>query len=190
MNCSVLKFKNHILKKVIFTFFILLLNVNNFHSQELKNNFEFGILGNLGFLHIGYTRSVINFSDFSFNTGLKIGYVPGSGDETTVNPQNSVPNFINLNLPAEFLWKFHKSNNVGIGISYSKIFVGSNEYGNRPKNTYSRALGEISYAHILGWSDNSSSTTWIKIHFTPIIYDNHADDVSNIPVRLSFIYNF
>ncbi len=178
------------MKKIIFTFFIFLLSVNTYRSQELKNNIEFGLIGNLGFLHVGYTRSVFNFSNFSVNTGLKVGYVPSSGDEETENPQNSVPNFIHLNLPVEFLWKFHRSNNIGIGASYSKIFVGSSEYGNRPKTNYNRVLGEMSYSHILSWSENSDDTTWIRLAFTPMLHDDHADDVQNLPVRLSFIYNF
>ncbi|PJJ67888.1 hypothetical protein CLV73_1908 [Chryseobacterium geocarposphaerae] len=82
------------MKKIILTFFIFLLSANTYPSQELKNNIEFGLIGNLGFLHVGYTLSVFNFSKFSINTGLKVGYVPSSGDEQTKNPQNSVPNFI------------------------------------------------------------------------------------------------
>lgn len=178
------------MNKIIFTFLVTLISFNNYHSQELKNNLEVGALGNLGFFHVGYTRSVINFSNFSFNTGLKIGYVPDSGDEMSTNLQNYSPNFIHLNIPLEFLWKFHRSNNVGIGASYSKILVGSNEYNIRPKTNYNRILGEISYAHKLNFNSDDDATGWIKISFTPIIDDDHANDVSNIPVRLSFIYNF
>jgi hypothetical protein len=178
------------LKKIILTFLVFILDFGTYDSQELKNNIEFGLLGNLGFLHIGYTRSVFSFSQFSVNTGLKAGYVPSSGDEESKHPENSAPNFAHINLPVEVLWKFHRSNNIGIGASYSKIFVGSSEYGNRPKTNYNRILGEISYGHILSRSDYEESTTWIRIYFTPIMYDDHADDVSNIPVRLAFVYNF
>jgi len=180
------------LNKTIFNILTFIISFNHYQSQELKNNLEAGALGNLGFLHIGYTRSLINFSEFSLNTGIKIGYVPGSGDEESKNTINNppVPNFAHFNLPLEFLWKFHRSNNVGIGASYSKILLGSNEYNARPKTNYNRILGEISYSHILDWSNNSETTTWVKVSFTPIIYDDHANDVSNIPVRLAFVYNF
>jgi hypothetical protein len=178
------------LKKLIFTFLILLFSFNTYHSQDVKNNLEIGILGNLGFLYAGYTRSMLNFSEFSINTGLKVGYVPSSADETTVNPENSVPNFIHLNIPVEFLWKFNRSNNIGVGASYSKILVGTKEYGNRPKTNYNRILGEISYGHILSWDNSSDETTWIRIYYTPILHDDHASDVQNIPVRLGFVYNF
>ncbi|GEN76225.1 hypothetical protein [Chryseobacterium hagamense] len=178
------------MKKIILTFLVFILGFGTYHSQELKNNIEFGLLGNLGFLHIGYTRSVFSFSQLSVNTGLKAGYVPSSGDEESKHPENSVPNFAHINLPVEVLWKFHRSTNIGIGASYSKIFVGSSEYGNHPKTNYNRILGEISYGHILSRSDYEESTTWIRIYFTPIMYDDHADDVSNIPVRLVFVYNF
>lgn len=133
---------------------------------------------------------MVNFSEFSLNTGVKVGYVPNSADEYTTDPQNAVPNFIHLNFPAELLWKFHRSNNLGIGASYSKIFVGTREYGNREKSNYDRILGEISYSHILSWSDDNETTIWIKGSFTPVLKDNHADDVQNIPFRLSFVYNF
>lgn len=176
--------------KSIFTFLIFIISFNHYHSQELKNNLEVGALGNIGFINVGYSRSLLNSDNFNINIGTKLGYVPGSGDEESTNPQNSVPNFIHLNFPLEFLWKFHPSNNVGIGASYSKIFLGSNEFNERPKTNFNRILGEISYSHILGWSNNDETTTWIKVSFTPMIYDDHADDVSNIPVRLAFIYNF
>jgi hypothetical protein len=180
------------LNKTIFNILIFIISFNHYYSQQLKNNLEAGALGNLGFLHIGYTRSLINFSEFSLNTGLKIGYVPSPSDEYSGNNENNppVPNFIHLNLPVELLWKFHQSNNVGIGASYSKILLGSNEYNARTKSNYNRILGEISYSHILDWSNDSETTTWIKVSFTPIIYDDHANDVSNIPVRLAFVYNF
>lgn len=178
--------------KSIFTILIFILSFNLYQSQELKNNLEAGALGNLGFLHVGYTRSVLNFSEFSVNTGVKIGYVPSPSDEYSGNNENDPPdpNFLHLNLPVELLWKFHRSNNVGIGASYSKILLDSNEFNARSKTNYNRILGELNYSHILGWSNNGETTTWIKVSFTPIIYDDHADDVSNIPVRVSFIYNF
>lgn len=161
------------------------------YAQNLKNNVEFGILGNLGFANVGYTRSVISTNNFLINLGPKIGYVPGSNDDENTNQTNnsSVPSFMHLNLISEGLWKFSPSNNIGVGISYSKILVVSDKHDVRPKSNYDRILGEISYAHILGWSNSEKSTTWIKIYFTPIIYDNDANDVQNIPVRLSFIYN-
>lgn len=178
------------MKKLIIIFFALILGINC-KSQELNNNFEFGILGNIGFLQAGYTRSIVNFKNFSINTGTKIGWVPSSGDEKSSTEQKkSVPTFIHLNFPGEILWKFHKSNNVSVGFSYSKILVYNDKYSTRTKSNYNRILGEISYGHIIGWSNNDNTTTWIKVCFTPILYDNDANDVENIPIRLSFIYNF
>ncbi len=157
----------------------------------MNNNFEFGILGNIGFLHAGYTRSIINIKNFSINTGAKIGWVPASGDEeSSTNQKNSVPTYIYLNFPAEVLWKFHTSNNFSTGFSFSKILVYTDKYSDSTKSNYNRILGEISYGHIIGWSSNNNSTTWVKVYFTPIIYDNSSDNLENIPIRLSFIYNF
>ncbi len=178
------------LNKKGLTLFVLLFYFTT-NAQSSKNNFEFGILGNIGFLHAGYTRSIINFNDFSVNSGAKIGYVPGSGDEESSTIQKtSVPTFLHLNIPAEILWKFHELNNVGIGVSYSKILAFVDEYSTSPKSNYNRILGEISYGHIIGWDNNSDTTTWVKVYFCPFIYDDHANDVDNIPVRISFIYNF
>lgn len=172
---------------IIFIAFIFGINCN---SQELNNNFELGILGNIGFLNAGYTRSLFHFNNFSINSGAKIGWVPASGDEKSSTTQKkSVPIYLHFNFPGEVYWKFHRSNFVSAGCSFSKILVFTDQYSTSAKSNYNRILGEISYGHCIDWSKNETST-WIKVSGSPIIYDNGANDVVNIPIRVSFIINF
>ena len=173
---------------------LLLLLVNliciNSYCQELKNNFEIGALGNIGFINVGYSRSVLNFEKFSLNVGPKLGYVPGSHEEKKENQQNnsSFPNFVHLNFITESIYKFSEYHQIGAGVSYSKIFVLADDSNVREKNNYNRILGEIHYAYL--FNSSYSGQDGIKISFCPIIHDNGALDVQNIPIRISFITIF
>lgn len=170
---------------------LLLVNLMFIHSycQEFKNNFELGALGNIGFLNVAYSRSILNFEKISLNVGPKLGYVPGSHEEENENQQNSsFPSFTHLNFITELVYKFSNYHQIGAGGSYSKIFVSGDDSNVREKNNYDRILGEIHYAYLFNSSD--SGQDGIKITFCPMIYDNGAFDVQNIPIRVSFITTF
>ncbi len=163
-------------------FIIIILITLKSYSQTNKNNFEAGVLGNIGFFNIGYTREILEIKKIDLDIGAKIGYVPGSSGKDGDTPS---PNFTHLNLGPELSFSTHK-NRFGIGINYSTILVGNNKNNSREKNNYNRILGDINYTfYTNGEGENLSG---IKISFVPIIYDNGALDVQNIPIRLSFTF--
>ncbi len=166
-------------KKIIIIIILITLKT---YSQTNKNNFEAGVLGNIGFFNIGYTREVLEIKKINLGIGAKIGYVPGSsGNES----DTSSPNFTHLNLGPELSFSTHK-NRFGIGINYSTILVGNNKNNSREKNNYNRILGDINYTFYT--NSEGENLSGVKISFVPIIYDNGALDVQNIPIRLSFTF--
>jgi hypothetical protein len=54
------------------------------------------------------------------------------------------------------------------------------------KNNYNRILGDINYTFYT--NSEGENLSGVKISFVPIIYDNGALDVQNIPIRLSFTF--
>jgi len=171
------------MQKQIFTIIVFFLISNNIVSQNNKNNFEIGLLGNIGFINLGYNREIVAIDKFIIAIGAKIGYVPGSQESES----SAIPNFIHLNLgPAALLSV--SSSKFGAGMSYSKILIGSDEFDVRNKSNYNRILGDLNYAYFFDKTRNGR--TGVKLSFMPILYDDGAEDVQNIPVKLALVFEF
>lgn len=166
---------------------LIILSINGY-SQSKKNTFEIGVLGNIGFLNVGYDREVLHFKKFNTSIETKIGYVPGSkGEEEDEEEKNSTPNFIHLNFGTGINYKTYSSR-IGLGISYSKILIGYDKSNAREKSNYNRLLGELNYSYY--FEEIEGTRTGLKLSFAPILYDDGANDVQNIPIRVSFLYEF
>ena len=140
-----------------------------------KNTIDIQALGNKGFIAIGYNRALFQSGRFALLLGPAIGFVPGSHEDTT----NTIPTFFHMNLGANAGYRVHLFE-ASVGLSYSRILL-SDKYNARPKPNYNRVLGDISYIQHFKTGDIS-----IKISFTPILFDDGADDVQNIPVGFTF----
>lgn len=161
---------------------LFVLSINSY-SQTQKNSIEFGVVGNLGFANLGYDREILNFDKFNLLVGTKIGYVPGSQEVE----KSAIPNFIHINFGSSLNY-MNYSSKLGIGASFSKILIGSDEFNKRSKSNYNRILGDLNYTYY--FSVNNENRTGVKLSYIPILYDNGAEDMQNIPVRLSFTYEF
>lgn len=155
------------MKKIILA---LLLSISNSGYSQLKNNLDFGLLGNIGFLHLGYNREIINENNIGIEFGPKIGYVPGSQEEE----RNAIPNFIHVNFGSNVFYKLN-SFRIGTGLSYSFIFIGNDKYDVKEKNRYERFLGDLSLTYF--FSKNEYERTGVKLSFVPILNDTGANDV-------------
>ncbi len=147
----------------------------NSYSQskdfDSKNSLDIQLLGNKGFVAIGYNRTIFKNEKIEWLIGPAIGYVPASREDTA----NSVPRFLHLNLGSYIVYgKGLLRPNVGV--SYSKILLGD-PYNARPKNNYNRVLGDIGV--LIRVFDLS-----IKIAYAPILFDDGADDVQNFPLAV------
>jgi hypothetical protein len=162
---------------------ILIILSTNSYSQSLRNTIELGGLGNLGFINLGYNREILNFDKFNILTSLKIGYVPGSQE----TEKSAIPNFIHTNFGSSLNYNTYHSK-FGVGISFSKILIGNDEFNKREKSNYSRLLGDVNYTYYFDITNEGK--TGVKISYIPILYDNGADDMQNIPIGLSFLYEF
>lgn len=170
--------------KNIFTVTIILLSFQTY-SQTKKNNIEAGVLGNIGFFHLGYGREILSIKKIHLDVSSKIGYVPGAkGSEI----EESNPNFTHLNIGSN-ISLLTLSSRFGIGISYSKIFVGNDVNNVRNKNDYNRILGDINYTLYLSDKEEKNKNG-IKVSFMPILYDDGVNDMDNIPARIAFTFEF
>lgn len=143
-----------------------------------KNRLDIQLFGNKGFISVGYNRTILEYKLISFTLTPSIGYVPGSHD--TSNGDTPFPSFTHLNLGTDIVLG-HSLNQLSTGVSYSKIILGRDPINVRPKSNYTRVLGDISYIRHF-----KHDPLALKISFAPILYDNGADDVENIPIAFAF----
>lgn len=159
----------------------MIVTVFNSYCQQVaphmvdKNTFDLQCLGNKGFFAIGYSRMIFEKKNLCFNVSPAIGLVPGSHEDSL----SSIPSFTHLNIGLNLVYGRLKYG-LDIGTSYSKILVG-NRYHERPKSNYNRVLGELGIIRYL-----PADRLAIRLAFNPILYDDGATDVSNIPVSVTF----
>ena len=153
------------------------------HYQDLspdrllsKNSLDLWLLGNKGFFAVGYNRTLLETRHFIFQASPAIGLVPGNQEDSAT----SIPDFLHLNLGANIVYGMYSLNKLSLGFSYSWILTGD-IYKVRPKSHYGRLLGEFAYIRHF-----RRDQTELKIAFSPILYDNGADDIQNIPVAVIF----
>jgi len=170
---------NILFRKSLTAFFILA-SFNSFGQDEKsnpfdKNSLDLQCLGNKGFIAIGYNRIVFEKENLYLTIGPALGFVPGSHEDTL----NSIPNFTHLNFGASVVYA-HLKYRFAIGTGYSRIIVGD-MYHARPKSSYNRVLGEFGIIRYFPKDEFG-----IKLAFTPMLYDDGADDIESIPVSFTF----
>jgi hypothetical protein len=143
-----------------------------------KNKLEIEMFGNKGFISVGYNRTIFQNKIFSFTVSPAIGYVPGSHD--TSNGGIPFPSFTHLNIGTDIVLG-HLFNQLSAGISYSRIVLGRDPAHTSVNTKYNRVLGDISYIRHF-----KHDPLALKISFTPMLYDDGADDVENIPIGFTF----
>ena len=139
-----------------------------------KNSIDLWLLGNKGFLAVGYNRTLLETRHFTFQASPATGLVPGEQEDSA----SAIPDFLHLNLGANIVYGRYSLNKLSAGFSYSWIFTGD-KYKARPKSHYGRLLGEFAYIRHF-----RQDQLEFKIVFTPILYDNGANDVQNIPIAI------
>jgi len=157
-------------------------NLTNATAQEKEpveysqNTLDISMLGNKGFASVGYNRAIFQFSKFQVLLGPSVGYVPSSREDTA----NSIPRFLHLNVGTNLTYSPFRYFEVSAGVSYSKILLGD-PYHVSPKSNYNRILGDFG----LIWHFRKDDLA-IKLTYTPILFDNGAEDVEGFPYGLSF----
>lgn len=139
-----------------------------------KNSLDLGLLGNKGFFFVTYNRTLLETRHFTFQASPAIGLVPGNQEDSAT----SIPDFLHLNLGANIVYGMYSLNKLSLGFSYSWILTGD-IYKVRPKSHYGRLLGEFAYIRHF-----RQDQLELKIAFSPILYDNGANDVQNIPIAI------
>lgn len=163
-----------------FAFALIILAPNAF-SQIIKepiyplNTIDFQMLGNKGFIAVGYNRALLGKRKFNWLIGPSVGFVPGSSEDTT----HAIPRFYHLNIGSGLSYRI-KYSEITVGASYSKILL-SDRYHSSPKSAYDRVLGDFGYVQYF-----NGDGVIIKIAFTPMLYDNGTNDVQNVPVAVVF----
>ncbi len=168
------------LNKQLITLFLVIVSLNIYGQKSGtsifdKNSLDLQCLGNKGFFTIGYNRIIHEQKNLYFIIGPALGFVPGSHEDSL----NSIPSFAHLNLGINLVYG-HLKYRFHIGTSYSKIFTGD-RYHARPKTNYNRILGELGFSRFFPLDEFG-----IKLAFTPILFDDGANDVSDIPVSFTF----
>ena len=90
-----------------------------------------------------------------------------------------IPRFAHLNIGANFAFG-NLRNRIFLGSSYSKILC-SRTYYRGTKSNFDRVIGEFSYMRYL-----VKSGFGIKLAYTPVFFDNGANDVEFIPFSFAF----
>lgn len=140
-----------------------------------KNSLDLQLLGNKGFVAIGYNRIIFSSKRLYCMISPVIGFVPGSSEDTL----RSIPAFAHINIGLNIVYGDFKYR-VAFGVSYSKIFL-RDTYRARSKSNYNRMLGEIAFIRYF-----PRDRLGLKFAYTPILYDDGANDVENVPVSFAF----
>jgi len=176
--------KNLSLKKcvrIVFLAIILITVVSTAFSQDVKNpiyprnTLDVQMLGNKGFIAVGYNRALLGKHKFNWLVGPSVGFVPGSSEDSA----HAIPRYYHLNIGSGLSYR-RRYSEITAGASYSRILL-SDPYHSSPKSAYNRVLGDFGYVQYF-----NGDGVILKIAFTPMLYDDGTDDVQNIPVAVVF----
>ncbi len=142
---------------------------------DSKSACDIQLFGNQGFGSFNYNYRVIDWRKAVLAARLGVGFVPGSGEDSSSG-------FIHVTTGCSYVYCKHY-NQLVAGLLYSSIFrTGYDKDDPNRKRRFNRIIGELGFIRYFKGDDKVG----VKLCWTPVLYDDGANDVQFMPVSIAF----